>query len=90
MLPDWDVRKIIPNPIVTFVERLKLSDPLDGKEPDMKPVYNIHKQFTVRFNGNKYQDWSTHIDLLETTFFESHNFVSKQCVHSWTGHLIII
>ena len=69
--------KNFPNPTTTFAERLKLSDSTDGKEPDMKHVYNIRKEFTSTFSDSKFQDWSNHIDLLETTVFATHNFGPK-------------
>ena len=79
MVPDWDTRRIIPHPTATFIQRLKKIQRLEDRQPNMKPVYTMTKYFKNTFNGSKFQDWANHIDLLESTVFQAHDFIPKQC-----------
>ena len=85
LLPDWDSRKVIPEPLLTFCQRLKYTPPRatdkDGKAKllDMKALNDIHKYFKHTFSGSQQESWAGHLDKLESEVFERNSFVPKQC-----------
>ena len=85
LLPDWDSHKVIPEPRLTFCQRLKYTPPRatdkDGKAKplDMKALNDIHKYFKHTFSGSQQESWAGHLDKLESEVFERNSFVPKQC-----------
>ena len=87
MVPDWDVRKVIPTPSEGFRERLK-SIPPPGKTLLMKQVNEIQKHFKATFSGDYKERWAEHLDRLETEVFELESFYPKQCYYALKCTLI--
>ena len=85
LLPDWDSRKVIPEPLLSFCQRLKYTSPKqtgkDGqpKPLDMKALNDIYKYFKHTFSGSPQESWARHLDKLEAEVFERNSFVPKQC-----------
>ena len=77
-----DARELIPKPADSFIERLRPNAETSQRDSDMKPVYTALKTFTDKFNGSTHEDWSNHIDMLETNCFEANNFSAKQCYYA--------
>ena len=48
----------------------------------MKVVNSIFKNYTETFSGSGTENWSTHVDTLETEVFEAESFVPKQCYYA--------
>ena len=52
LLPDWDVNQVIPMPVESFQERLKIDESRSEFQPRMKPVNEMWKiLFKDTFKG---------------------------------------
>ena len=83
LLPDWDSRKVIPKPLLSFCQRLKYTPPTvtakDGqpKPLEMKALNDVYKYFKQTFSGSEQESWASHLDKLEAEVFERNSFVPK-------------
>ena len=75
--PDWDPRLHIPQPLSTFTARLNGKEDATTK-PKMKLVNEVAKSFKPRYAARQMDDWTQHLDLLETEVFQKEDFNSKQ------------
>ena len=74
---DWDPRLHIPQPLATFIARLNAIEDTTTK-PKMKLVNEIAKNFKPRYAARQTDEWTRHLDLLETEVFQKEEFNVKQ------------
>ena len=75
---DWDPRLQIPKPLSTFTARLNLIEDPTTPKPKMKLVNEVAKSFKPRYAARQNDDWTRHLDLLETEVFQKEEFQAKQ------------
>ena len=75
---DWDPRLHIPQPLSSFTARLNIIEDPAAPKPKMKLVNDVTKNFKPRYTARQNDDWTRHLDLIETEVFQKEDFTAKQ------------
>ena len=79
---DWDPRLMVPRPLDTLINRLNAGRQISTLQPKMKVINEMTKSFKPRYAARASDDWTQHLDMLETDVFQKEDFKPKQIYFS--------
>ena len=74
---DWGPRLTVPLPLDTLIIRLNVTAQIAAIQPKMKAVNEMMRIFKPRYAARQSDDWTHHLDLLETDVFQKEDFKPK-------------
>ena len=83
LLPDYDTRNIVPQPLHSLIQRLgRGAFPPNTTQLSMKSIQTIYKYFKKTFSAERNESWAKHVDSIEAEVFEREDYYPKQCYYA--------